>query len=453
MKKVYPSAAEAMDGLVKDGMMLMAGGFGLCGVPEALIDAVRRSGAKNLTFVSNNAGVDGIGLGVLLETGQIAKMISSYVGENKIFAQMYLSGKLELEFNPQGTLAERIRAGGAGIPAFFTKTGVGTIVSEGKEVREFHGEQYVMETGLVADVSLVHAWKGDTEGNLVYRKTARNFNPNMATAGKITVAEVEHLVPAGELDPDQIITPGHLRAAHRPRARRAEAHRATHRAQARLKSETAMPWTRDQMAARAARELRDGFYVNLGIGIPTLVSNYIPEGMSVQLQSENGMLGMGPFPFEGEEDPDLINAGKQTVTALPTTSYFLQRRFLRDDPRRPYRPRHSRRDAGLRDRRSRQLDDPRQDGQGHGRGDGPRRRRQAHRRGDGALGQGRPEAAASCNLPLTGAKVVDLVVTDLAVFTVDKHGREGMALIELAPGVTLEEVAAKTEATYRVALS
>jgi 3-oxoacid CoA-transferase subunit A len=208
MNKVFPDAATAMAGLVKDGMMLMAGGFGLCGVPEALIDAVRASGARNLTFVSNNAGVDGIGLGVLLETGQIAKMISSYVGENKIFAQLYLSGKLELEFNPQGTLAERIRAGGAGIPAFFTKTGVGTVVAEGKEVRDFDNEAYVMETGLVADVSLVHAWKGDTEGNLVYRKTARNFNPMMASAGKITVAEVEHLVAAGELDPDHIHTPG-----------------------------------------------------------------------------------------------------------------------------------------------------------------------------------------------------------------------------------------------------
>jgi 3-oxoacid CoA-transferase subunit A len=208
MNKVYASAAEAMAGLVKDGMMLMAGGFGLCGIPEALIDAVRQGGAKNLTVVSNNAGVDGIGLGVLLETGQIAKMISSYVGENKTFANLYLSGKLELEFNPQGTMAERIRAGGAGIPAFFTKTGVGTVVADGKEVREFNGESYVMETGLVADVSLVHAWKGDTEGNLVFRKTARNFNPMMATAGKITVAEVEHLVPAGEIDPDHIHTPG-----------------------------------------------------------------------------------------------------------------------------------------------------------------------------------------------------------------------------------------------------
>jgi 3-oxoacid CoA-transferase subunit A len=208
MNKVYASAAEAMAGLVKDGMMLMAGGFGVCGVPEALIDAVRQSGAKNLTFVSNNAGVDGIGLGVLLETRQISKMISSYVGENKIFAKMYLAGELELEFNPQGTLAERIRAGGAGVAAFFTRTGVGTLVAEGKEVRKFDGEDYVLETGLVSDVSLVHAWKGDTEGNLIYRKTARNFNPNMATAGRVTVAQVEHLVPAGELDPDQIHTPG-----------------------------------------------------------------------------------------------------------------------------------------------------------------------------------------------------------------------------------------------------
>ena len=208
MKKVYASAAEAVAGLVKDDMLMMAGGFGLCGVPETLIDAVRETGVKGLTFVSNNAGVDGIGLGVLLETGQIKKMISSYVGENKIFAKMYLSGQLELEFNPQGTMAERIRAGGAGIPAFFTRTGVGTMVAEGKEVRDFHGEAYVMETGLVADVSLVHAWKGDTEGNLVYRKTARNFNPMMASAGKITIAEVEHLIEPGEIDADAIMTPG-----------------------------------------------------------------------------------------------------------------------------------------------------------------------------------------------------------------------------------------------------
>src|SRR3982751_5165990 len=183
MKKVYSDAGAALAGAVKDGMTIMAGGFGLCGIPETLILAIRDSGAKNLTFVSNNAGVDGAGLGLLLETRQIKKMISSYVGENKLFAQQYLAGELEIEFNPQGTMAERIRAGGAGIPAFFTKTGVGTDIATGKEERTFNGERYIMETGLAADLSLVHAWKGDTEGNLVYRKTARNFNPMMATAG------------------------------------------------------------------------------------------------------------------------------------------------------------------------------------------------------------------------------------------------------------------------------
>ncbi len=208
MKKVYPDAKSALDGIVKDGMMVMAAGFGLCGMPETLIRALRDTGVKNLTCVSNNAGIDGAGLGLLLETRQIKKMIASYVGENKLFAQQYLAGDLEIEFNPQGTMAERIRAGGAGIAAFFTKTGVGTLIAEGKEEREFNGQRYIMETGLVADISLVHAWKGDTEGNLVYRKTARNFNPMMATAGKITIAEVEHLVEPGELDGDAIITPG-----------------------------------------------------------------------------------------------------------------------------------------------------------------------------------------------------------------------------------------------------
>jgi 3-oxoacid CoA-transferase subunit A len=220
MNKVYGSAEDALAGVLRDGMTIMSGGFGLCGIPETLIEALRKSGVKDLTVVSNNAGVDGVGLGLLLETRQIRKMISSYVGENKIFAAQYLAGELELEFNPQGTLAERIRAGGAGIPAFFTRTGVGTMVADGKEVRDFDGEAFVMETGLTADVALVHAWKGDTEGNLVYRKTARNFNPNMATAAKLTIAEVEHLVEPGELDPDAIATPGVYvkRVVHVPEA-------------------------------------------------------------------------------------------------------------------------------------------------------------------------------------------------------------------------------------------
>jgi 3-oxoacid CoA-transferase subunit A len=220
MKKVYPDAAAALAGLLRDGMMIMAGGFGLCGIPESLIKAIRDSGVRNLTVVSNNAGIDSVGLGILLDSKQIKKMISSYVGENKTFAQQYLAGELEIEFNPQGTLAERIRAGGAGIPAFFTRTGAGTMIGEGKEEREFGGQRYIMERALVADLSIVHAFMGDTEGNLVYRKTARNFNPMMATAGKVTVAEVEHLVSPGDINPDHIITPGVFvqRMVHVPNA-------------------------------------------------------------------------------------------------------------------------------------------------------------------------------------------------------------------------------------------
>ncbi|MHA1544070.1 MAG: CoA transferase subunit A [Alphaproteobacteria bacterium] len=208
MKKVYANADEALDGLLFDGMTIMAGGFGLCGIPENLITALRESGVKDITVISNNCGVDDFGLGLLLQTRQIKKMVSSYVGENKTFEQQYLNGELDLEFNPQGTLAERIRAGGAGIPAFYTKTGVGTVIADGKELKDFDGETYVMETGLKADLSIVKAWKGDPEGNLIYNKTARNFNPMMATAGAVTVAEVEELVKVGELDPDNIHTPG-----------------------------------------------------------------------------------------------------------------------------------------------------------------------------------------------------------------------------------------------------
>ena len=208
MNKVYPSAAEALKGIVEDGQLLAVGGFGLCGIPEALIDALRDSGAKDLTVISNNAGVDGFGLGKLLATRQISKMISSYVGENKEFERQYLAGELKLDFTPQGTLAEKLRAGGAGIPAFFTKTGVGTIVADGKEIREFDGENYVMELALRPDVSLVKAWKADKSGNLLFRRTARNFNPNVAQAGKITVVEVEEIVETGTFDPDSVHLPG-----------------------------------------------------------------------------------------------------------------------------------------------------------------------------------------------------------------------------------------------------
>ena len=208
VSKVYPDAAAALAGVLRDGMVIMAGGFGLCGIPQALIEAIRDSGVRDLTCISNNAGIDDAGLGLLLQTRQIRKMISSYVGENATFAKQYLAGELEIEFNPQGTLAERIRAGGAGIPAFYTRTGVGTAIAEGKDEREFDGHRYIMERGLVADLAIVHAWRGDAEGNLVYRMTARNFNPIMATAARMVVAQVEELVQPGALDGDHVVTPG-----------------------------------------------------------------------------------------------------------------------------------------------------------------------------------------------------------------------------------------------------
>lgn len=208
MQKVFNSAEEALDGLLSDGMFIAAGGFGLCGIPELLIAAIREAGVKDLTVASNNAGVDDFGLGLLLQTRQVKKMISSYVGENDTFMQQYLSGELELEFNPQGTLAERMRAGGAGIPGFYTKTGVGTVIADGKDHKDFDGQTYILERGIIADISIVKAWKGDAQGNLIYRKTARNFNPNAATCGKVCIAEVEEIVPVGSLDPDMIHTPG-----------------------------------------------------------------------------------------------------------------------------------------------------------------------------------------------------------------------------------------------------
>ena len=449
MKKVYSDAKAALEGLLHDNMTIAAGGFGLCGIPENLIAAVHESGVKGLTIVGNNAGVDNFGMGILLPARQVKKVMASYVGENKEFERQVLAGELELELIPQGTLAERLRAGGAGIPGFYTRTGFATKLTEGKEVKKFGDCDYVLEPGITAELSIVKAWKGDKSGNLIYRKTSRNFNPMIATCGKICVAEVEQLVEIGELDADQIHTPGIFvnRIIQGAKYEKRIEFRTTQGAAASKKENP----VRELMAKRAAKELRDGYYVNLGIGIPTLVANYIPEGMNVTLQSENGLLGIGPFPKEEKIDADLINAGKQTITERPGSAYFSSA-----DSFGQIRGGHidlailgafEVTDSG--DIANWMIPGKMIKGPG-GAMDlvaGVQRvvAVMEHTSKDGS-----PKILKKCTLPITGLGVVNLIITDLCVFEVKESG--GLVLTEIHSNATVDDIRAKTGAPFEVAL-
>lgn len=468
--KVYKSSKEVVADIYS-GASIAVGGFGNCGVPENLIDATSDMDLENLTLVTNNCGVEGYGLNVMLARKQVKRIVASYVGENENFDKQYLSGELELEIIPQGTLAEKMRAGGAGIPAFYTATGVGTIVSEGdfpikfkkgtnqpeiitlkKEIRNFGGRDYVLENSIRTNFALVKAWKGDTLGNLVYRGSAQNFNPMAAMAAKITIAEVENLVEPGELDPAEIHTPSvyvHRIIKGEKYAKRIERLTLNTGEDMQVPGKGEVKALREIIIKRAAKELKSGMYVNLGTGMPTLIPNFLPADTKIYLQSENGIIGLGPYPKPGFEDPDLINSGKETVTLNPGAALF-----------------HSAESFSMIRGGNLQLC--------------ILGALQVSKDGDianwiipGKMVKGMAgsmdlvssstrcvvimehtakntlKLLNKCTVPLTGRGIVSLLITELGVFDFKREG--GITLIEISKGVTIDQIKKVSECGFLVA--